>query len=133
MPPKPPRRIPLRQAYIDVVKHAMVGVVTEGTAALAFANAGYTSAGKTGTAQLYSLKGSQYKEGTVKKELRDHALYIAYAPADQPKIALAVVVENGGFGAQAAAPIARQVLDYYLLGKVSETPAKITDTVLEGD
>ncbi len=133
LPLKPPRKIPLRQTYIDVVKHAMVGVVTEGTAALAFANAGYTSAGKTGTAQLYSLKGSQYKEGTVKKELRDHALYIAYAPADHPKIALAIVVENGGFGAQAAAPIARQVLDYYLLGKVSDAPATTSDTVLEGD
>ena len=132
-PPKPPRTIPLRQQHIDVVKRAMVGVVTEGTAALAFANAGYASAGKTGTAQLYSLKGAQYKEGAVREDLRDHALYIAFAPADQPKIALAIVVENGGFGSQAAAPIARQVLDYYLLGKVPEAPAKIVSTVQEGD
>ncbi|MBU1236439.1 MAG: penicillin-binding protein 2 [Gammaproteobacteria bacterium] len=132
-PPKPPRTIPLRQQHIDVVKRAMVGVVTEGTAALAFANAGYVSAGKTGTAQLYSLKGAQYKEGAVREDLRDHALYIAFAPADQPKIALAIVVENGGFGSQAAAPIARQVLDYYLLGKVPEAPAKIVSTVQEGD
>jgi penicillin-binding protein 2 len=121
--PTPPRTIPLKQEHIDVIKRAMVGVNKEGTGARAFAGAGYESAGKTGTAQVYSLKGAQYKEGAVKEELRDHALFIAFAPADQPKIALAVLVENGGFGAQAAAPIARQVLDYYLLGKVPNAPA----------
>jgi penicillin-binding protein 2 len=63
------------------------------------------------------------KAKSMKTELRDHALFIAFAPADQPKIALAVLVENGGFGAQAAAPIARQVLDYYLLGKLPKGPA----------
>jgi penicillin-binding protein 2 len=120
---QPARTIPLRQEHIDVIKRAMVGVNKEGTGARAFTGAGYESAGKTGTAQVYSLKGAQYKEGGVKKELRDHALFIAFAPADQPKIALAVLVENGGFGAQAAAPIARQVLDYYLLGKVPNAPA----------
>lgn len=57
------------------------------------------------------------------ERLRDHALFIAFAPADQPKIALAVLVENGGFGAQSAAPIARQVLDYYLLGKLPKEAA----------
>jgi penicillin-binding protein 2 len=120
---QPARTIPLKQEHIDAIKHAMVGVNKEGTGARAFAGAGYESAGKTGTAQVYSLKGAQYKEGGVKKELRDHALFIAFAPAGQPKIALAVLVENGGFGAQAAAPIARQVLDYYLLGKVPNAPA----------
>jgi hypothetical protein len=84
------------------------------------------AAGKTGTAQVYSLKGAEYKAESVKKELRDHALFIAFAPADKPKIALAVLVENGGFGAQAAAPIARQVLDYYLLGKRPKAPAPPT-------
>lgn len=129
--PTPPRTIPLKQEHIDVIKRALVGVNKEGTGARSFAGAGYLSAGKTGTAQVYSLKGSQYKEGAVKEELRDHALFIAYAPADRPKIALAVLVENGGFGAQAAAPIARQVLDYYLLGKVPNAPAPADESVPE--
>jgi penicillin-binding protein 2 len=130
---QPARTIPLKQEHIDAIKHAMVGVNKEGTGARAFAGAGYESAGKTGTAQVYSLKGAQYKESGVKKELRDHALFIAFAPADQPKIALAVLVENGGFGAQAAAPIARQVLDYYLLGKVPNAPAPAEETEPEED
>ena len=75
------------------------------------------SAGKTGTAQLYSLKGEKYTASQVDERLRDHAWYIAYAPADKPRIALAVLVENGGFGAQAAAPIARQVFDYVPAGR----------------
>jgi penicillin-binding protein 2 len=129
--PTPPRTIQLKQEHIDVVKRAMVGVNKEGTGARAFAGAGYVSGGKTGTAQVYSLKGAQYKEHVVKEELRDHALFIAYAPAEQPKIALAVLVENGGFGAQAAAPIARQVLDYYLLGKVPNAPAPADEAALE--
>ncbi len=120
---QPARTIPLRQEHIDVIKRAMVGVNKEGTGTRAFAGAPYEAAGKTGTAQVFSLKGSDYKASAIKKELRDHALFIAFAPADQPKIALAVLVENGGFGAQAAAPIARQVLDYYLLGKVPNAPA----------
>ncbi|HZV53595.1 MAG TPA: penicillin-binding protein 2 [Rhodocyclaceae bacterium] len=131
--PKPIKTIPLRQEHIDVIKQAMVGVNKEGTGARAFAGASYESAGKTGTAQVYSLKGAQYKEGGVKKELRDHALFIAFAPADRPKIALVVLVENGGFGAQAAAPIARQVLDYYLLGKLPNAPAPTDETEPEED
>lgn len=63
----------------------------------------------------------------MKKDLRDHALFIAFAPADQPKIALAVLVENGGFGAQSAAPIARMVFDYYLLGKLPKGAAAEDD------
>ncbi|WIM04943.1 MAG: penicillin-binding protein 2 [Candidatus Nitricoxidivorans perseverans] len=129
--PQPIKILPLKQEHIDVIKRAMVGVNVEGTGARAFAGAGYVAAGKTGTAQLFSLKGEKYLEGKVKKELRDHALYIAFAPADDPKIALAVLVENGGFGAQSAAPIARQVLDYYLLGKLPDAPAPEDET--EGD
>jgi penicillin-binding protein 2 len=76
------------------------------------------SAGKTGTAQVIAIKqGEKYVASRIAERFRDHALFIAYAPADNPKIALAVVVENAGFGARAAAPIARQVFDYYLLGK----------------
>ncbi|BBI98450.1 penicillin-binding protein [Ferrigenium kumadai] len=129
--PKSLRTIPLRQEDIDVIKRAMIGVNKEGTGAAAFAGAGYVSAGKTGTAQVYSLKGEKYSEGHVKQELRDHALFIAFAPADQPKIALAVLVENGGFGAATAAPIARKVLDYYLLGKVPQPLPD--DAAKEGD
>jgi len=121
--PQPVKTIPLKPENIETIKKAMVGVNKEGTGARAFAGAEYVSAGKTGTAQVFSLKGAQYKEGGTKKELRDHALFIAFAPADAPRIALAVLVENGGFGAAAAAPIARQVFDYYLLGKLPKGPA----------
>lgn len=131
--PRPIRDLNLKQRNIEVIRHAMVGVNKEGTGARAFAGAPYEAAGKTGTAQVYSLKGSQYKEGAVKKELRDHALFIAYAPAENPKIALAVLVENGGFGAQSAAPIARMVIDYYLLGKLPGGAAKDDPAAIEED
>jgi penicillin-binding protein 2 len=130
---QPIRDLGLKPEHIEVIRNAMVGVNKEGTGARAFAGAEYVSAGKTGTAQVYSLKGADYKAGSVKKELRDHALFIAFAPADDPKIALAVLVENGGFGAQAAAPIARQVLDYYLLGKRPKAPAPADEAAVEGD
>ena len=108
----------MKPEYLAVIKNALIGVAREGTSARAFVGAKYVSAGKTGTAQLFSLKqGEKYQAGRVDERLRDHAWYLAYAPADEPKIALAVLVENGGFGAQAAAPIARAVLDYYLLGQ----------------
>ncbi len=131
--PFPLRTIPLKAENIEAIKQAMVGVNKEGTGARAFSGAEYVSAGKTGTAQVYSLKGAKYVEGQVKERMRDHALFIAFAPADQPKIALAILVENGGFGAQAAAPIARQVLDYYLLGKLPNAPAPVDETAVEED
>ncbi|HTJ96157.1 MAG TPA: penicillin-binding protein 2, partial [Rhodocyclaceae bacterium] len=131
--PQPIKTIPLKQEHIDVIKKAMVGVNVEGTGARAFAGAGYVAAGKTGTAQVFSLKGAQYKMQGMKSELRDHALFIAFAPADNPTIALAVLVENGGFGAQAAAPIARQVFDYYLLGKIPPAPAQPDNAAVEED
>jgi penicillin-binding protein 2 len=129
--PKPIRDLQLKIGNIEVIRRSMVGVNKEGTGARAFAGAPYEAAGKTGTAQVFSLKGAQYKEGAVKKELRDHALFIAYAPADNPKIALAVLVENGGFGAQSAAPIARMVIDYYLLGKLPAGAAAEDATAIE--
>ena len=125
--PKPLRILPWKRQNVEVIKRAMVGVNTQGTGARAFAGAGYTSGGKTGTAQVFSLKGADYKASRLKKELRDHALFIAFAPADEPKIALAVLVENGGFGAQSAAPIARMVFDYYLLGKLPKGAAEEDD------
>jgi penicillin-binding protein 2 len=131
--PQPLRTLDLKPEHIDVIRNAMVGVNKEGTGARAFAGTEYISAGKTGTAQVYSLKGADYKAHGVKQELRDHALFIAFAPADAPKIALAVLVENGGFGAQAAAPIARQVFDYYLLGKRPKAPAPVDEAAVEAD
>jgi len=122
---EPTHTVPLKSEHLAVVKNALVGVNKEGTGATAFVNAAYISGGKTGTAQLYSLKGEKYAASKVDERLRDHAWFIAYAPADRPRIALAVLVENGGFGAQAAAPIARQVLDYYLTGVRKAGPAPV--------
>ena len=122
--PEPFRTLPWKPEHIETIKKAMVGVNTEGTGKRAFAGAEYVSGGKTGTAQVFSLRGSEYKANRLRKDLHDHALFIAFAPAEQPKIALAVLVENGGFGAQSAAPIARMVIDYYLLGKTPDGPAK---------
>ncbi|MEO5700918.1 MAG: penicillin-binding protein 2 [Casimicrobiaceae bacterium] len=113
----PERTIELKREHLDVIKNALVGVNKEGTSAAAFRGTAYVSAGKTGTSQVFSLKGEKYSEKRVDERLRDHAWYIAYAPADKPRIAIAVLVENGGFGAQAAAPIARQVFDYFITGE----------------
>ncbi|MBN9697901.1 MAG: penicillin-binding protein 2 [Zoogloea sp.] len=115
--PQPIKTIPIKPEHLETIRRSMVGVNREGTGTRAFAGAGYVAAGKTGTAQVFSLKGGKYSS-RITERLRDHALYIAFAPADKPTIALAVLVENGGFGAESAAPIARQVLDYYLLGKL---------------
>jgi len=113
-----PTRLALKPENIAFIKAALAAVPSEGTSARIFAHSGYVSAGKTGTAQVYGMKrGEKYVAGRVAERLRDHAWYIAYAPADKPTIALAVMVENGGMGAAAAAPIAKAVLDYYLLGK----------------
>ena len=110
--------IGLKPAHLEVIHKAMVGVTVEGTGARAFAGAGYVSGGKTGTAQAVSIgKDQKYDARKIEEHLRDHALYITYAPIDAPKIALAMVVENAGFGAEHAAPIARRVLDYWLLGR----------------
>jgi penicillin-binding protein 2 len=112
-------QVPLKREWVDFVKRAMAGVNKEGTGARAFAKAEYTSGGKTGTAQVIGMKqGEKYDEAKVAERHRDHSLFIAFAPLDNPIIALAVIVENGGFGARAAAPISRTVLDYYLLGKL---------------
>jgi penicillin-binding protein 2 len=123
--PDPMRTLALKPEHLKVVRDAMVGVNIEGTGARAFKGAEYTSGGKTGTAQVFSLRGEKYVEGKVSEEFRDHALFIAFAPAENPTIAVAVLVENSGFGSQSAAPITRQIFDYYLLGKLpagSESP-----------
>jgi penicillin-binding protein 2 len=94
----------------------MVGATTTGTAYMAGRGAKYKIAGKTGTAQVFTIKQTENTRAKIKDERkRDHAWFIAYAPADNPAIVVAVLVENGGFGAEAAAPIGRKVLDAYLL------------------
>jgi penicillin-binding protein 2 len=116
--PQPLRTLPLKLEHMEFIRSAMVGVNVAGTGAQAFAGSGYTSGGKTGTAQVIAIKQNEkYVESKVAERHRDHSLFVAFAPSDSPRIALAVIVENGGFGARAAAPIARQVLDYYLTGK----------------
>ena len=118
-------RIKLQQKNLEFIKSAMVGVNISGTGATAFKGAQYTSGGKTGTAQLFQIGANEkYKDSKVSARLKDHAWFIAFAPADHPKIALAVLVENGGFGAAAAAPIARRAIDYYLLGQLPADPKK---------
>lgn len=123
--------VAVKPEHLTLIKNALIGVAREGTSARAFVGAPYVSAGKTGTAQLFSLKGDKYQTSHVDERLRDHAWYVAYAPADHPRIALAVLVENGGFGAQAAAPIARAVFDYYLLGRAA--PGSQADSELPSD
>jgi penicillin-binding protein 2 len=105
----------------DTVLNAMVAVTRCdrycGTGHIAFAKTPYTAAGKTGTAQVYTVaQNAKYNAKTVDERLRDHAWFIAFAPAEAPRIALAVLVENAGFGAGNAAPVARKVIDAYLLG-----------------
>ncbi len=109
----------LKPEHLEIVRQAMVDVLKPGgTASAAAAGAPYLIAGKTGTAQVVGIKqGAKYDEKRVLKQHRDHALFIAFAPAEAPTIALAVLVENGGHGGSVAAPIARAVFDYYLLGK----------------
>jgi penicillin-binding protein 2 len=109
----------------QTVYKGMIGATTYGTAAAIGKNAPYPIAGKTGTAQVFSVaQNAKYNASTVAERLRDHAWFIAFAPADKPRIALCVLVENGGFGASAAAPIARRVMDAYLLGA---PPAPVKD------
>jgi penicillin-binding protein 2 len=118
-------RIPLKQQNIDIIKRAMVGVTSEegGTAFKAFTNAGYTVGGKTGTAQVIGIrKNEKYNANLIAERFRDNALFTAFAPADKPRIALALLVENGGWGGGVAAPIARKVLDYFMLGKRPSEP-----------
>ena len=114
----PSFRIPLKQGNIDTIKRAMVGVTLDGTGRIAFANAPYSAGGKTGTSQTVGLRrGEKYNARAMAERHRDNSLYVAFAPAEKPRIALALIVENAGFGAKYAAPIARKALDYYLLGK----------------
>lgn len=116
----PVRRLPFRQADFEYVKRGMVGVLKPGgTAWRIGAGLSYSMGGKTGTAQVVQIRqGASYNAGALAEQHRDHSWFIAFAPADKPRIAIAVIVENAGWGAAAAAPIARSVADFYLTGKV---------------
>ncbi|MFN5701681.1 MAG: penicillin-binding protein 2 [Betaproteobacteria bacterium] len=119
----PAQRPPLdplsfKPEHVEVIRRAMYGVTQEGTSTRVFAGAPYTSGGKTGTAQAVTIRQNEkYNAAKLSEYQRDHSLYVAFAPAQEPTIALAVIVENAGFGAAAAAPIARRVFDYWLDGR----------------
>lgn len=110
--------LPLNPAHVAVIRDAMWGVTVGGTSTRVFAGAPYASGGKTGTAQAVGIKpNAKYTPVRMAEHLRDHSLYVAFAPRDEPTIALALIVENAGWGAAAAAPIARRVFDMVLLGR----------------
>ncbi len=118
MPAQEPVDLGYKPEHVAVVRKAMVAVTQDGTSARVFSGAGYLSGGKTGTAQAVTIgQKDKYIATKLEEHQRDHALYIAFAPADKPKIAIAAVVENAGFGAASAAPITRRLFDYWLLGQ----------------
>ncbi|MDE2617660.1 MAG: penicillin-binding protein 2 [Burkholderiales bacterium] len=115
---KLPEDLHYGQQNLAIVRKALAAVTQDGTSARSFAGAKYLSAGKTGTAQAVTIgQKEKYNAAKMEEHQRDHALYMAFAPVDEPKIALAVIVENAGFGAEHAAPMARRVFDYWLLGQ----------------
>ena len=110
--------LPLKPEHVALIRRALHGVTQEGTSTRVFMGAPYQSGGKTGTAQAVGVKaGEKYNASKLEEHQRDHSLYTAMAPVDAPTVALAVIVENSGFGAEAAAPIARRVFDYLLAGQ----------------
>ncbi len=131
----PSYRIGLKPEHLALVKSAMIDVNRFGTSRRVFVGTDYVAAGKTGTAQVIGIRQNErYDARRIAERHRDHSLFMAFAPANQPRIALALIVENGGFGAQAAAPIARKVFDYVLLGKVpgeAPTPRGATGRAAE--
>ncbi len=117
--PRPePVNLGYKPEHVATVLRAMQAVTTEGTSTRVFAGAPYTSGGKTGTAQAVTIgQKDKYDARKLEEHERDHSLYVAFAPVDAPRVALAVIVENAGFGAAAAAPIARRVFDYLIAGQ----------------
>jgi len=116
LPQRPPVDLGYKPENVATILEAMHGVTVEGTSARVFAGAGYTSGGKTGTAQAVTIgQKERYDARKLEEHQRDHSLYVGFAPAEQPTVALAVIVENAGFGSAHAAPIARRVFDYMLM------------------
>ena len=117
LPLAPPENLGYKPENVAAVKRGMVGVTQEGTSRGVMAGAAYLSGGKTGTAQAVTIgQKSRYNAARLSEYQRDHSLYIAFAPADNPRIAIAAIVENAGFGAAHAAPLVRRVMDYWLAG-----------------
>jgi penicillin-binding protein 2 len=111
--------LPFKREHVELITRAMYGVTQEGTSVRSFIGASYKTGGKTGTAQAVSIKANEkYNAAKLEEHQRDHSLYIAFAPLEAPSVALGVIIENAGFGSDAAAPIARRVFDYLLLGQV---------------
>jgi penicillin-binding protein 2 len=135
MPPEVVFRNAFKPENMQYVRHAMMDVMRPGgTASGAGTGAVYAIAGKTGTAQVVGIKqGAKYDERRIHERHRDHALFVAFAPAEAPRIALAVLVENGGHGGSTAAPIARAVFDYFLLGKKPAGIASLEENESAGD
>jgi len=114
----PAEKLGYKPADVAVIREGLTAVVTSGTARGVFAGAGYQAAGKTGTAQAVGMaQNTKYNAKALEEHQRDHALFMAFAPVNDPKIAVALIVENAGWGAGAAAPIARRVFDYWLLNQ----------------
>ena len=132
VPPAPLPTVRLRDpADWDVAVQGMVAVMQGGTASRAAAGAEYSIAGKTGTAQVFSIaQNARYDESAISERLRDHAWFIAFAPVEDPRIAVVVLVENGRSGSGTAAPIARSVMDAYLLRKFPPPPSEDVDAAI---
>jgi len=110
--------LPFKPENVEILRNALQGVAREGTSRVAFTGAAYASGGKTGTAQAVGARANEkYNAAKVEEHQRDHALYVAAAPMEAPTVALAVIVENAGWGSDSAAPIARRIFDYLLLGQ----------------
>jgi penicillin-binding protein 2 len=111
------KQLPFKPEQVEVLRAALHGVTQQGTSTRVFAGAPYASGGKTGTAQAVGIRqNAKYNASRLAEHQRDHSLYMAFAPMESPTIALAVIVENAGFGAEAAAPIARRAFDYWISG-----------------
>ncbi|QPB41875.1 penicillin-binding protein 2 [Rodentibacter haemolyticus] len=116
-----------KQAYWEAAKQGMFNVVhsSAGTGRKAFLGANYHVAGKSGTAQVFSLKENQkYDAAGLKKELHDHAWFTAYAPYENPKLVVSIILENAGGGSSNAAPVVRKIMDYYLNQRLPEVERK---------
>lgn len=111
--------LPLKPEHVELINKALYGVTQEGTSVRSYLGAGYKTGGKTGTAQAVGIRQNEkYNAAKLEEHQRDHSLYMAFAPVDAPTVALAIVVENAGFGSEAAAPISRRVFDYLFNGTV---------------
>jgi penicillin-binding protein 2 len=118
LPLEPARQLGYKPENVATILSAMEAVTTEGTSTRVFAGTPYRSGGKTGTAQAVTIgQKDKYDVRRLEEHQRDHALYLAFAPAEAPQVVVAAVVENAGFGAAHAAPITRRVFDYVLLGQ----------------